>query len=256
MLMLGGLAGGTGAEQPGKAFGLPVMKIPASRVPEAISRIAQLFLAEGDGVTFGHFARRLGRAEFKAQLADLTELPPFEEAPEMYKEPGSDTLFAVNVGKGECAGEVVDQSDLLLAGADREADTALQLLEDGGDTGTIVAAANDAMLQAARAILATENVFEQRPDIVEREFRLRFYDVGRIFEGVGHYFFEARAEDAEDVAADRDRLRRLVVEAGLFVEEAHSLTLRLRGEAAFPRATPATKKALGDPGLIRTGSVS
>jgi sulfite reductase beta subunit-like hemoprotein len=251
MLMLGGLPGGTGAEVPGKAFGLPVMKIPASRVPEAISRLAQLFLADGDGLSFGEFARRIGRAEFKRQLADLTELPSFDEAPEMYKEPGSDVLFAISVGKGECAGAMVDQSDLLLAAAAREADTALQLLEDAGDVPTLVQAANDAMLQAAQAMLAVTNVFEQRGDIVEREFRLRFYDSGQIFEGVGHYFLHARSEDPAAVARNPDRLRRLVVEAGLFVEEAHSLTLRLRGDASFPRATPAVKKQLGDPGLTK-----
>ncbi len=248
MLMLGGRAGGTGGDVLGQSFGLPVMKLPASRVSEAISRIAQKYLADGDGASFGDFARVVGRAGWKELLADLAELPSFDAAPHMYREPGSDALFAIAVGKGECAGEVVDQSDLLLAAADREADTALQLLAESADVPRIVEAANDAMLQAARALLATEDVFESRPEIVEREFRARFYDNGRIFEGVGHYFLEARHEAPKP---DTDRLRRLVVEAGLFVEEVHGLTMRLRGEAAFPRATKAVKAQLGDPGLAK-----
>jgi len=258
MLVLGGLPGGTGGEEPGKAFGLPVMKLPASRVSEAISRICQLYLAEGltaeplHAGSFGRFVRRIGRPGFKDLLADLAQLPPFEEAPHLYREPGSDVDFNIAVGKGECAGEVVDGVDLLLAAADREADTALELLEGDGTIDRIAAAAQDAMLQAARALLEVDGVFEQRRELVLEHFRAHFYDTGRIFEGIGHYFIEALGE-TQDALADRDRLRRLVVEAGLFVEEAHSLTMRLRGLAAFPRATRAVKQQLGDPGKALTG---
>ena len=55
-------------------------------------------------------------------------------------------------------------------------------------------------------------------------FRERFYDSGRFYEGVGHYFLDGSQLDAP---IDADRLRRLVVEAGLFVEEAHTVVGKL-----------------------------
>jgi hypothetical protein len=63
-------------------------------------------------------------------------------------------------------------------------------------------------------------------------FRAHFYDVGKIFEGVGHYYLAATSEDP--AAITHDRLRRLVVEAGLFVEEAHSIVGRLTNPANQP----------------------
>jgi len=36
-------------------------------------------------------------------LADLTLLPPYEEAPELYNDWGEEEEFKVEVGRGECA---------------------------------------------------------------------------------------------------------------------------------------------------------
>jgi sulfite reductase (ferredoxin) len=236
VLLLGGLAGGTGGETHGAAFGTTVIKIPAARLHEAIERILDLYLQEGlADANFGVFARRLGRGTFKILLQDLTELPSFEEQPEAYREPGSSVEFALKRGKGECAGAMVDQVDLLLAEADREADTAVQIHELLGDSGR--RPAEGAMLLAARALLASEEIYEADPDRVESAFRERFYDNGRIFEGVGYYFLQAQAERTGELSAAR--VARLVVEAGLFVEEIHGLVIRLRGQAAFPRGRQA-----------------
>ena len=57
-----------------------------------------------------------------------------------------------------------------------------------------------------------------------RAFRQRFYDTGRIFEGVGHTLLAAIDEAPRDVKGDR--LRRLLVESELFVEEAHAILAR------------------------------
>ncbi len=45
--------------------------------------------------------RGLGR--IRLALADLAELPPYEEAPDLYRDWGEDGDFNVKVGKGECA---------------------------------------------------------------------------------------------------------------------------------------------------------
>ena len=36
-------------------------------------------------------------------LSDLTQLPPYEEAPELYSDWGEEGEFKVQVGRGECA---------------------------------------------------------------------------------------------------------------------------------------------------------
>jgi sulfite reductase (ferredoxin) len=240
VLHLGGLAGGSGGASHGQAFGMPVTKVAAALLDEAIERLLALYLAEGlADASFGAFSRRLGRGRFKLLLQDLV-LPSFETAPEMYREPGSDQEFAIQRGKGECAGEVVDQVDLLLADADREADTALEILETSGEPVLVIRSANDAMLHAARAMLAVDGIFEGRPERIESQFRKHYYDTGRIFEGIGHYFLQSLVASTEDF--DSERTRRLVVEAGLFVEEAHSLVIRGRGLAAFPRGKKAASK--------------
>lgn len=235
MLMLGGRAGGTDGVTLGGGFGMVVLKVPAARIGETIRRLTSLYLDQGeDGEAFGAFARRLGRRTIKEALADLTILPPYEVEPDAYREPGSDVAFAVVRGTGECEGAAVEQSDLLLAEADREADLALEHLEDGADRREVATAAKAAMLLAARALLSTEAVNEIDGDVVEARFRELWYEPGRIFEGMGHHFLQARHEPVETL--DADRLRRLVVEAGLFVEEVHGLVMRLRGQAVFPRA--------------------
>lgn len=227
MLLLGGLAGGTDGETLGAGFGIPIAKIPAARLGEVVTRLCNAYL-EGSrqGEPFGMFARRLGRAHFRRLLEDLTELPSFEEASVLYREPASETEFSVRRGTGECAGAVVDFADLLLADADREADRAAKLFAERAETGETVAAANLAMQLGARSLLSTEHVHPEEPADVEREFRSRFYDKGLIYEGVGHTFLQACGERPEQVTGDR--LRRLVVEASLFVEEAHSMLARMR----------------------------
>ncbi|MBX2801462.1 MAG: nitrite/sulfite reductase [Myxococcales bacterium] len=230
VLMLGGRRDGVGdTGAPGSGFALPITKVPAARMQDAVQRVARAFLARSTPEeAFGDWVRREGRAALKAELADLGQLPPIDEAPQMYREAGSDAPFAVQRGVGECAGEVVLLSDLLLSEADREADAALALLDDGGAPAEVRARAKAAFSAAARALLSTEGLTDPRSFDELQAFRDRYYDAGRIFEGVGHYYLEAMTEES----AQGDRLRRLAVEAGLFVEEAHTIVGRLAPEVS------------------------
>ncbi len=231
-LMLGGLQGGVSPQgtKLGSGFASPFAKLPAANVGEAVRRITTLFLNEGlDGEAFGAFARRVGRKRVQELLGDLTSVPSFDAAPHFYTEFGKEQeSFEVKRGVGECAGEIVDLADLLLAEADREADKAVALFEDGGERGPVVTATWAAFDIAARAMLSTEGLTNPRAFDTVEAFRAHFYDSGRIFEGVGHYLLEAAAEDTS--AVDDDRIRRRVNEAALFVEEAHNIINRLRAQ--------------------------
>ena len=231
VLLLGGQANGRSDTAPGDAFGMPVLKLPAARVPAAVIRLADAFR---HGATpdeaFPAWVRRTGRAALKALLDDLAELPPYAEAPVLYREHGRGLLpFQVVRGVGECAGALVQHADLLLLDADRHADLATARLAAGAPPTDVRAAALAAFDAAARALLATLGTPPSAPEAVLAEFRAAFCATGRIFEGVGHYYLEAATEPP--AAAAGDRLRRLAAEAALFVEEAHAIVGRLQNPA-------------------------
>ena len=227
MLVLGGQYGGWGDQGIGSGFGIPIAKIPAVRIGEAIDQLTSFYLEESSPEeSWGAFVRRQGRSELKKLLKEVTNLPSFDEAPELYREYGADQTFTMVRGIGECAGAVVLGSDLLLIQADQSADLALELFEKGAEPDKIQDAALDAMKYAAQALLSTQQRSVDSLQDTANAFRTDFYDTGLIFEGVGHYFLSAVDETTQEVSGDR--VRRLAVEAGLFVEEAHSIVAKLQ----------------------------
>ncbi len=228
MLVLGGWAGGVGpGEKPGDGLGQVFTKVPAFRVGDVIERLCGLYRDEATpDEVFGAFVTRVGRARIKALLADLQELPSPTIAPWAYREHGKDEAFAVVRGMGECAGEIVELADLLLTEADAHADAAVDQLDAGASAEVLLERALSAMTIAARALLTVDGLTNPTEFDAAAEFRRRFYDAGRIYEGVGHYYLGALTLTPD--ALDADRLRRLVAEAGLFVEEAHTILGKLR----------------------------
>lgn len=232
MLILGGYYGGVGPNTgTGDGFGKACGKIPALRVGAVLERLVSFYLDESQvDEVFGAFVKRVGRPAIKAKIKDLLELPSFVEAPEYYNAVGQSASFLVNRGVGECAGDVIALSDLLLADAEQQAERTVDLFEQGTEKNRIIETANQAMNTAARALLATDGLDNPERFSVREEFKRRFYDAGRIFEGVGHYFLEATSEASDSVS--QDRLRRLVDESVLFVEEAHTIIARMQNPAA------------------------
>jgi sulfite reductase (ferredoxin) len=212
-----------GGEPGGSAYGTAHGKVPAARLGEAIGALGRTWLAERDGDEgFGAWVRRAGRDRFKQLLEPFGELPPIDVDPAAWREPGSEEAFRIVRGTGECAGMIVDEADFWLADADRDAESAADALARGEDP---LPAARRAFLLSARALLATDGVRPTTDAGVIDAFRTGFYDAGRIFEGVGYYLLSAF-----DVA-EGDRVRRLVEESRLFVEEAHGILARLRAPA-------------------------
>lgn len=234
MLLLGGHVGGKARDGVlGSGFGKAVTRLPASKVAEATARLVKAYLEESQaGEGFGEFYLRLGNKRPKDMLADLLELPGPEDAPELYRDMGQDDDFIVERGIGECAGMPVELSDFLLTEGEREAAEALSAFADGDEKSARDHAVR-AFTAGARALLSTEGLNTVADEELEQQFRTRFYDAGRIFEGTGFYFFEAWGE--RDKPIEADRLRRLVDECGLFVEEAHTMISRMRAP------TPKTK---------------
>lgn len=227
VLLLGGESDGRGpGDKPGDGLGTAILKLPARRVPEAIGALLERFLRDAAPTErFGQWVRRTGRPALQALLKPYQQVGSPDSHPEHFVEFGREAGFAVRRGVGECAGEVVDAVDLLLADADRAAEDAQTALDADAAPAVVADAALEAFELAARALLALDGPHDPALEPTVDRFRRSFYDAGRIFEGVGHTYLAAAAESADRTP---DRLRRLVAEAGLFVEEAHSIVGRTR----------------------------
>jgi sulfite reductase beta subunit-like hemoprotein len=94
---------GGGVSEDGARFARLAGKVPARRVPEAVERLARLYLAEREaGEPAGaFFARALDRA--KAAIADLESLRVEDARPEDFREPGTTEDFQPTTQAGECA---------------------------------------------------------------------------------------------------------------------------------------------------------
>jgi sulfite reductase beta subunit-like hemoprotein len=98
VLLLGG-----GFNSGKQTYGDIVGKIPARRVPEAVSRILQTFLSErGSEENFWQYVERTGVPRFRSMLRDLSDIRS-EKNEELFVDLGQDTAFAAKTGTGECA---------------------------------------------------------------------------------------------------------------------------------------------------------
>jgi len=225
------LLGGQWTENAG-AYGLAVIAIPSKRIPETVDRLTEAFLRERQkGETFQAWVKRIGKARARSLIEDLAEVPARDADRSFYSDWGDPREYGVSdMGVGECAGEVVSAIDFGLAAAERKAFEA-QLALDAGELGKAADTAVGAMLHAARELVATQLAeVSEDPEVVVREFRARFYDTKLFFDPFAggkfaQYLFLAREHPA--TAPTADGVHRLVEEAQLFIEAAHSCRTRL-----------------------------
>jgi len=98
-MLLGGSVDGDGAH-----FGRRSVKIPARRVPEALTRLLALFRDErAPDETALAFFKRVDLERVNTALSDLASFSEQDLREDDYKDLGSDQPFKVEVGEGECA---------------------------------------------------------------------------------------------------------------------------------------------------------
>jgi sulfite reductase (ferredoxin) len=223
------LVGGKFQENAG-AYGLAIIAIPSKRIPEVVDRLTQKFLEGRErGETFHAWVTRIGKARVRAMLEDLAEVPAREADASFYSDWRDPREYSVgDMGVGECAGEVVSSLEFDLTAAERETFEA-QLALERGEAARAAYQAVHAMLTAAKGLVAT-----QLPDVagterIVREFRDRFYETKLFWDPFaggrfGAFLFKA-VESPPDVAPES--VRRLIEEAQLFVEAAHSCSLKM-----------------------------
>ncbi len=85
-------------------FGQPTLRIPAKNIPNAIDRLLGLYKANRtNGETLFPFLQRFGQKQVAESLAEFTEIPSYEEAPDGFRDWGEEEFFQLKTGVGECA---------------------------------------------------------------------------------------------------------------------------------------------------------
>jgi len=213
------------------AYGLAVIAVPSKRIPEVVDRMTESFLRERQKAeTFQGWIKRIGKAKVRAMLEDLAAIPGHDENPSFFSDWRDPREYSNgDMGIGECAGEVVSPLDFGLAAAEREAFEA-QLTLEAGDYQKASDQAVNSMVTAARELVTSKTpVGDSRADIL-REFRDKFFETKLFWDPFAggkfaQYFFSAVENPPKSPSSDA--AHRLVEEAQLFIEAAHSCRLKL-----------------------------
>jgi sulfite reductase (ferredoxin) len=219
------------------AYGLAIGAVPSKRIPEVVDRMTSRYLSERvEDESFHSFIKRIGKAECKKAIEDLTVVPPHELEPDLYQDWADAREFTVgDLGVGECAGEVVSPIEFELTACEREAFEA-QLQLEKGDVIKAVETAYLSMHHAALALLKFRGAgFPDHRDSVVSRFRSLFYDTQLFFDPFtggkfAQYYFEAHERAGQRY--DEESALRLIEEAQLFIEASHSCYAKMLAEPA------------------------
>ncbi|MBT5705845.1 nitrite/sulfite reductase [Verrucomicrobia bacterium] len=219
------------------AYGLPMGPIPSKRIPDVVDRLTQAYLERKEkDESFKDFVGRVGKAEIKGLIQDLTQVPSYDEDRSFYSDWGDPREFTKDdIGIGECAGEVVTAFTFDMTSAERMLFEA-QLKLEKDDFQSAASLAVDAMVAATTGLLRLKvpNVAKEVPAIVE-QFRKEYFETELFFDPYaggkfGQYFLDAMS--AESRTQDSDSVHRQIEEASLFVEACHSCSGRMSEQPA------------------------
>ncbi len=214
-------------------YGLAIGSVPAKNVPKVVERITERFVRERTGdESFQAFITRIGKAESRKMIEDLMVVPAYEKDPSFYSDWGDPREFSMgDIGMGECAGEVISALQFELGAAERMNFEA-QLAHEAGKYAEADRLAYDSMLQAAHGLIHEQWLDCPRdPATIVSEFRTRF--AGVFQPQLAGYFFK-RAEGAP--ATTKETAHRVIEEAQLFIEGAHTCGDKLQQQKAAERA--------------------
>jgi len=225
--------GGQWEENAG-AFGLPVVAIPSKRIPEALDRITDYYIRmRQKGERFNVFAKRVGKAQIRQLLDDLTgNAPAYDADRNFYSDWYDPREYSTDdVGKGECAGEVVSQYQFAMTDAERMVFDG-QLLLESGDVQKAGEHGLSAMLKAAKALVQMRyDDITDDPDEIVEEFKERYYDTQLIFDPFAKGKFATYlfvAHEASGQTFTKDTAHERLEESQLFIEAVHGCYNRMR----------------------------
>ncbi len=219
-----------------ESFGLGMAAVPSKNIPLVVDRLTERYVCDRQGEeSFQDFISRVGKREVKSMLEDLMQVPAYEEDPSFYRDWGDTREFTTDdLGKGECAGEVVPLAQFGLTAAEREVFEA-QILLDEGDFRDAYATAFEAMVAAARALVRMEflDVGDDADEVIA-EFKTRFVDTELFLDPFAkdkfaRYLFRMQDETLDNPT--RDDAHRAIEECQLFIEGAFACYNRVSDAA-------------------------
>jgi sulfite reductase (ferredoxin) len=222
-------------------YGVAIGAVPSKRIPQTVLAITDYYVRKrGKDENFQDFVRRIGKKEIKDLLEDLTRIPAHDVDPTYYSDWGDPREFTlVDMGTGECAGEVVSQAEFALAASERELFEA-QLTLDNGRPQEAVKTAYASMVRAAQGLVKAQSpgVSEDEDEIID-EFTRRFYKTQLFWDKYAggkfaEYLFKAREFVRDGQSVDSDRAVQLLQEAQLFIDAAHDCHNKVRGPLENP----------------------
>jgi sulfite reductase (ferredoxin) len=211
----------------GGSYGMAVAAVPSKRIPQVIERLTGKYVKERQkNENFQNFIARVGKVEIKNVLQDLTVLPSHDAEPSLFSDWGDPREYTIaDIGKGECAGEVVNPYEFSLTAAESKVFEA-QLKLDAKDLKGAVALAYESMIFSAQAVLRTSNrEYTGNADSTVADFRKQFFDTGEFVKHVNNTQFAAflfKAHDNPLPNPNADEAHRRVEEAQLYMEAVHS----------------------------------
>lgn len=223
-------------ENNGGSYGMPIVAIASKRIPAALDLITDFYLRmRQKEERFVQFVNRVGKAQIRQVLDPLTkDAPSYEEDRTYYSDWFDPREYSTgDIGKGECAGEVVTAYQFEMTTAERLVFES-QLSLDAGNVQKAGEGAFSAMIKSAKALVQMEyDDVSNDPDEVVEEFKERFYDTKRIFDPFAggkfaNYLLAAHKNMNQTFSADSSR--ELIDEAHLFIEAVHSCYNRMRAE--------------------------
>ena len=221
------ILGGQWTENAG-SYGLAIGAVPSKNIPDVVTCITDNYLEGREkDESFQDYIKRIGKGAVKDMLGGFTQVPAHEENASFYTDWGDTREFTIgDMGKGECAGEVVTLVEFELSGCETEAFEA-QLHMDAGNYEQAYKTAFSAMLHSAKALIKTQwlDVPEDADTIVE-EFRNRFVETGLLHDNpvardkMSAYLFRAHQRDQTDYT--QDLAHRFIEETQLFIEAVYA----------------------------------
>ncbi len=161
------LGGSIIGEKP--VYSVPIIKIPAKKVPDAVTRVAQVFHKElANGETISALVERLGSEWFERELVTFTTMDSHATARDSYLDWDSDKEFSLDdVGPGECGGAAIDMIDGYFDQARHDISAAKK---ETGDAPAILRHTNHANMASAKALLVTYGIDPVSDEETARDF--------------------------------------------------------------------------------------
>ncbi|MGH8256814.1 MAG: nitrite/sulfite reductase, partial [Steroidobacteraceae bacterium] len=228
-------------ENNGATYGLTIGAVPSKRIPEFIDHVTGRYLAGREpGERFKDYVTRIGKKALKEMVDAFSAVPPYAVDRSFYSDWRDPREFTISdITTGECAGEVVPQTEFDLQAAEQRNFEAQIHLEQN-EFQKADEAAYQSMVIAAKSLVRTQlwDVGEEADRIVA-EFKTRFYDTalfqspdaGQYAGGKFALYLLNRHAD-KDRSFTADKARHLVEEAQLFIEAAYSYYQRMSEQRA------------------------